>query len=489
MSSRICSLIRKDFTILLRSKISTILILILPLLIVLAAGYALDSSNLSNVYIGIHSNYSSDLSQNIITQFENSGFKTEEFGSSQECIDSLKMNSIQICTVFYNDSTLGSSVKFYVDYSRINLANTLINEAQNSVNTEADEEGKIFVQDLINTINLAKETLPQAKLSLASAYEESLKSKNSVEEFNVGTEKIDAAISYLEDANSRTNDSTTSTKISNAIQILTLLKQENGNLSIDLEGIISSQESTLTQISEGTNNINSVLESANSKKITDTENIISPIKMQIEALNEESKNRDYMIPVLISLIALFTAILLSSTFVFQEKKTIAYFRNFMTPTKSVTFLFATYLTCLIILLIQFTLVLIGIKFILNMNSFVVSPELGVILILAFTTFIFIGMFIGNLFNSEEAVIFASMITAGAFLFFSNIILPIENISSELMKLSSVNPLVLLNLALKKIILFNLGFGSIQNELIFLAIIAFVFAILSYFTKKITIRKF
>ena len=80
-----------------------------------------------------------------------------------------------------------------------------------------------------------------------------------------------------------------------------------------------------------------------------------------------------------------------------------------------------------------------------------------------------------------------MITSGIFLFFSNTILPIENVSQNLMKFSFLNPLVLLDSALKKTILFQFSFSSISSELIALGEFFIVFALLAYFARIITKR--
>jgi ABC-type multidrug transport system permease subunit len=98
------------------------------------------------------------------------------------------------------------------------------------------------------------------------------------------------------------------------------------------------------------------------------------------------------------------------------------------------------------------------------------------------------MFIGYVFRSEESVIFASMITAGIFLFFSNTIIPIENTSGNLISFSFLNPLILLDSAFKKVLLFGLSFSSIILELAVLFGFFIVFLVLTYFVKKITRRE-
>ena len=116
------SLVLKDFTIMSRSKISLFLILIAPLLIILLAGTAFNSSSLSGVTLGTYSEGYTELTEDILLSFEEQGFTVNRLGSADECIRNVKLGDVQICVVFPNDlSAEGSSndVSFY----RLNVTN------------------------------------------------------------------------------------------------------------------------------------------------------------------------------------------------------------------------------------------------------------------------------------------------------------------------------------------------------------------------------
>jgi ABC-type multidrug transport system permease subunit len=221
--------------------------------------------------------------------------------------------------------------------------------------------------------------------------------------------------------------------------------------------------------------------------IKNVEKIVSPIKTEVVPINPNSKNRDYLLPNLLALISMFGAILLASTFVLKNKKTRAFFRNFVTPTHGILFILSMYLASVLIIAIQFGLIFLGIKFVLGMSAFVISWQLIASLFLIWSVFIFIGMFIGYAFRSEETIIFASMIIGSVFMFFSSTILPIENISSAFLKYAMVNPLVVAQSALKKILLFGLSFGSLVNEFLILGAFIAVFFVLSGMFRNMTKR--
>ena len=159
----------------------------------------------------------------------------------------------------------------------------------------------------------------------------------------------------------------------------------------------------------------------------------------------------------------------------------------MAPTRNITFILSTYLTCLAILLIQFSLIFVGAKYMLKIDIMSMIGPLFITLLITLLAFVSIGMFIGYLFRSDETVIFASMIFSALLMFFSNIILPLENISPELVRFFRFNPLVIANLAFKKMILFGFGFGAIWNELLILFGFFVVFFILNCVFRSLTKR--
>lgn len=238
-------------------------------------------------------------------------------------------------------------------------------------------------------------------------------------------------------------------------------------------------------LDESITKIDKLIAEVDKSNVLEAEKIISPIKTQVVSVNSNSNNRDYLLPTILTLIALFGGILLSSTFVLKERKTKAYFRNFMTPTLNFTFVFANYLTCLMILIFQFVLILAGIEWIFGKQVLGILPEISLILFFSLSAFIFIGIFIGYLFKSEETVIFASVFVAALMMFFSNTILPIETFLSGFKNIANFNPVVLCSLALKKIVSFGYSYDSILDELYYLGGFFITFLILSLFGRKLS----
>ena len=481
------ALVKKDLKLFFRSRYSSILALLIPLIVILCVGYAFNSGGISNVHVGIYSDSNANFTDKIVSNFESNGFSKVSFNSLDDCVNSVKLGQTQICAYFYQDNSSKDSVKFYVDNSRMNLVDSLLQLAKLSVNEESSSIMKSSTQNLIDLVNSTKQRLPQVKdnLNLASG---NISNSNSILSSMTSLDsKFITLLGYLSSAKSNANDSVAISKIDSSINLANSLKSDfNSTYEKSLDAK-SYGGNVLNQISLAISGINTIENSIVSGKIKSVDEITSPINVQVESLNLGLKNRDYLMVILLSVILLFGSILLSSTFVMKEKKTKAYFRNFMTPAKDGMFVLSSYISCLIIIAVQIALAILGLHYILQMSFFVFSLPLLVVLFLAISVFIFIGMFVGYLFRSEEGVIFVSMIVATVFVFFSNTILPIENISRNLFRFSFVNPLVSLNLALKKILFFGFGFSSIYSELIVFGSFIVGFLLLSYFSRRLTRR--
>ena len=487
------SLVGKNLKMFFRSRVSATAIILVPLLIIMFAGFSFNSSGLSNVQVGVYSESYSEFTNSVISDFESGGFNSNRYSSLESCIESIKLAESQICVIFPKDLSSDVSTEeivFYVDYSRVNLANNLINEIQKSVLIKTSDVGENIAQELIDSLENIKLSLPDSKTKIDEAIFTTGNIKDSNSELVFPTADISAIILDLEDIKDdivEEENGSVKDDIADVIVILKTVEAKGLGLSSSLVDISKEQDKIIYSLDSASNNLNNIIVSLNSYESVAANDVVSPIKTKIEAISSDSNNSDYIVPIMLSLIALFGAILLSSTFVLKEKKTKAFFRNFMAPTRNISFILSTYLTCLIIIFIQFVLIFVGAKYFLDMNVLSILAPLAAVLTVAFSTFIVIGMFVGYLFRSDETVIFSSMILATLLMCFSNIILPLENISIGIVKFLKFNPLVVVNLALKKVILFNLGFSAIYEELIILGIFFVVFFILNCIFRKMTRR--
>jgi ABC-2 type transport system permease protein len=486
MNKSLLEIIHKNLITLWRSKFSTLAIIVVPLLVILLAGSAFNSAGLSGINVGVYSESYSSLTENILTDFEEN-FTITRFDSVEECSDSVKNSKAQICIIFPADlSEQGSSeeIIFYADYSRMNIAYNLIHGIESKISSKGSNLGISLAQELITALNSAKDSLPSQKTNVDLS-KSNLADIEQKAVHNILLGEIENASIYLNSIYGSVNGSVVKNKINDTLEILESLNESNIEAIKNIGGIKNQSEEATLVLKELSDQIDILIANLQSVNIVDAENIVSPIKTRVESINSNSSNRDYLLPTIISLIALFGGILLASSSILKERKSKAYFRNFMTPTGDFTFLIGNYLTCLMVLIVQFAFVFLGIQYFLHIPLAGMIGGISLILFVALSAFIFIGMFIGYLFKSEETIIFSSVLIAAVMMFFSNTILPIETISSSFKNIAVFNPVVACDLALKKVISFGFDYSFILGELYILGGFLGFFLILSYVGRRIT----
>ena len=79
------------------------------------------------------------------------------------------------------------------------------------------------------------------------------------------------------------------------------------------------------------------------------------------------------------------------------------------------------------------------------------------------------MFVGYIFNTEESAILSSTFLATGFLFFSDVILPIESMSPWIGSIARFNPFVVASNLLRKTIVLNATITTFWSDLLLLII--------------------
>ncbi len=294
--------------------------------------------------------------------------------------------------------------------------------------------------------------------------------------------KLKALDSLVGGGNStNTTNTTTTAPPSGVLGALTLLEDELVNTKIKLTAAATAVGSTSTSLSSTSQNLQesvSALETAqqridemkaslDSQKVTDANVLSAPLVTRIEKVGQESSYLNYMFPALLVLVVMFSSLLLGTTLVMMEKNSPAFFRNYFLPLRKGTFVLSTYLTTLVITLVQVLVILAVSAVFLKDNLVQLLPVAGVLL-LSSSVFSFMGMGIGYAFKSEETGTLASISTGSLLLFVSGIVLPIETISPVVRSITSFNPFVVSESVIREIFLFNVGISGIWTELLTLA---------------------
>ena len=492
-------LLKKNLKIILRSRNSAMIILLGPLIIIFLVGAAFNTSSLFNIKVGAFSSSYSELAESLIQELGDKQFQVEKLGSQEECISKLKGNEVHVCAVFPPDLQVGSegSIEFFVDNSKINLVWIIIDSLSTKVSTKSSELSIQLANSLLDTLSETDSKLGREKSTIESIsisneelnkkFSESLTSLDSLDlSFSVsliGVDKISNKLDDVIDSNNY-NESlfeTVNTAIRNSIDKAEdyektinnteAIKNQLISYLTDATGILSESKNKLKGVEGAISEISSDISNA---KSTSAESIATPIKTKINPVATEKTHLNFLFPTLVVLIVMFIGLLLSSILVVREKLSSAYFRNFITPTKDWLFILSDYVTNLIIIFIQLVIIFAVALYFFKESLLAVMLNSFIIVLLLSTLFIFLGMLIGYLFKSEETVVLATFSLGSLFLFFSGTILPLETLPEYIRGVADLNPFVLGEGILKKIMLFNLGFSelgfALQAVLIYIAIL-------------------
>ncbi|MBI4983131.1 ABC transporter permease [Candidatus Woesearchaeota archaeon] len=241
--------------------------------------------------------------------------------------------------------------------------------------------------------------------------------------------------------------------ITTAKEKLTTAKQQVATTSKDLDTVKASIGEVVASLEGIQKALDEVNANLNSQKITEAKVFSSPLVTKIERVAPENTYLNYMFPALIVLVIMFSSLLLGTTLVMMEKNSPAFTRNFFLPVKKVTFVLATYLTNLFLILVQ-VIIILGISVLFLKEIYAALLPLALILFLAASVFTFLGMAIGYLFSSEETAVLASISAGSILLFVSGTILPLESVSPTLRDITFLNPFVIGEKLVREILIFN-----------------------------------
>ncbi|MDD5331662.1 MAG: ABC transporter permease [Candidatus Nanoarchaeia archaeon] len=509
-------MIKKDIKLLIRSKTSALIVLLGPLLLILLVGFAFNTSSLYNLKIGSYSESYSELTEEVLIELGDQQYSVIKSVSPEDCMNGIKTSKYHVCAIFPKDMSLDNNVDsiiIYVDESRMNLASivsgaisTKIANKSSAISLDLttiivnvlDETKKTVVNDERNLQDLETSTIDY-NTKLMKINEDLAKLNLTINSSETNLSSIRKELNEVDEKNEEVSGCASMGKVKSELDKFEKgfekleTSMNDAKLTIDTSTTdISTMRTKLTEstakIKQTKDSLKTTRSNIESIKITNAEAIVSPIKTAIEPIVSKKTHLGVLFPTLVVLIMMFISILLASTLVVREKTSLAYFRNFITPTNDFLFMLGAFLTNIILLLVQL-IILFGVAIPLFSSDLLpIMLPLSLSLIIISTLFILIGMLIGYLFNSEETSTLAAIAVATLMLFFSNTILPLETIPQYLRDIVQFNPFVMGEGVVKQIMMFGSSISDLWVSLVILVGVSVVLAILTFFARKATKRR-
>jgi ABC-type multidrug transport system permease subunit len=548
---RLKEVIKKNILLLLRSNISTLVLILGPLLIIMLVGLSFSTSSY-NLKMGVYSERYSDMSTSFVEKLRTEGYGMVKFNDEKSCIESVKFGNTHACIIFPPDmvisNDLSSVVKFHVDQSKINLVYLVMSSLESSMGEKSTEISMELTNKIVVSLKNTKDALQKTLPSIVEIKDKNDKNKegmqnsvNALEDLDlelVQVNGLDSSFNKIkEDADNLLLDSAdligeslnyvdrldtlvTGNGTAYLSSLETRLKNlnktisDNHNLTIeDLNDAAAELNSTLNDLSsklqeaknvdsqviqalkvmtENSNaikikaldiedSLKAVVADIDSIQITNIENIVNPIKTEIIPIVNTQSNLSFLFPSLVVILIMFLGLFLPSTLIIMEKNSKAFFRVFTTPTKNRLFIAATYLTGIILITFQVAIILVISHFYFKLG--LGSPIIYLVLFVIMSFFVLSGMLIGNLFNTEEMAMLASVSIGILFLLISGIIFPLESMPAYIAEKAKFNPLVISSQMFKESLYFQATLTSLKEPLAYLLLFSLLALLMIVLIKK------
>jgi len=231
-----------------------------------------------------------------------------------------------------------------------------------------------------------------------------------------------------------------------------------------IKQLLDNSLKNMLNLQRAMNNIENVIGSI---RVTDPSAISEPIVTNIKPVVSEQSYLNYLFPILMVIVIMFTSLLLAPTLILLERNSNASFRNYMMPVKPFAFVVSVFLSCFVILFLQVVLIL-------SIASIFFSSQIRgeffstlTLLVMLISVFVLLGMAIGYLFRSEETATLAAISFGSLLLFLSDVIIPVESMPAYLRAIAQYNPAIIGGDLLRNSILYDIGVSAVLGKIVLL----------------------
>lgn len=338
-----------------------------------------------------------------------------------------------------------------VNTAMITLQCSSANSNDLSNHLTSSDLGKIIQDDSNPTCSLVYST----KIVLEREKKKIEDTRDSVDELSMTMEEMNEKVKEMQ--------SFVNTEANQTQQKVEDLDKSKKSLAVQLQEMANATNQSIKNIEKMTGGIKELSEKFKEISTTDATTVIKPIKTLIKSVTAKKINTlDILFPAIIVMVILFEGILLGNTLIMRERKSRAFFRNQILPVNNILFIIGTYITALILTLIQVAIVIV-----IGIIAFNVQLIFGiqVLLIIIFGILMFasIGMLIGYLSSSDETAILIAVIIAIILLMFSNLVIPTETMEQTIGTIATFTPFNISEAVLRQTLIY--GEASGMNALI------------------------
>ncbi|HKL24155.1 MAG TPA: ABC transporter permease [Candidatus Nanoarchaeia archaeon] len=528
MVNKTAAILKKNFNVLFNAKLSSLIFILGPIILILIIGAALGDTSIKNVTAGVYYDEETNFTENFVDKMEARSFDIEKITNLENCKNLVKKGEIDVCMHIRRgnlDSFGGFNTKYtqniglYVDFSKQRTVWSIIGSIKGAAKQESDKAReemvsnlKISVENVLSDLDGQKNRVDSAIDSIESIEENFEEISDNQEDSKTEMENIiDSTIKeisdlrdsleLLENSGLLTNEYTE--EITYALSSLNTIESNMESLSNivyddfgseeELEDIendyLDPAKEELVDVKMSIEEIEINLENI---KSSDLERIANPIQVSYSSVigSEEGSIKselgflDYLFPNFLMFFILFSSMIYSAINVMRERKSNSYIRNISSNTKGINFVFSQLVSSIFIVFIQILIIIFIADFFVNLSLFSNLTNFIPFLLLSIFVFSLIGTFLGYLFNSQESSIIGAISISLIFFMFSSIIAPVETLPGIVSNIVYFSPFALLETKLRILLIFNSSLNfSLYESIALSSLVAFVIFLIGIFYNK------
>ncbi len=285
-------------------------------------------------------------------------------------------------------------------------------------------------------------------------------------------------------SSAKTNLASLQSQLDSSAKKIEEMGAQKDAITSDIDSLTAMLDKNIETIDTVETSISEISDRLKNAEVADPEHIVNPILTKIKPILEKKSYLDYTMPSLVVLIVMFMSILLSSTIVMTEKGSRAYFRNYITPIPDISFLISIFITNIIVVFVQASILLVIAQLAFGVSIFSNILSILAAIIIISSIFILLGMCIGYLFVSEETATLASISGSSILLLFSSFLIPIESLSKTIGAVAVYNPFVLAEGILRQLIIFGNNLFAAGNDVFLLLFYVVILSVVLYICELI-----
>ncbi len=440
-----------------------LVLVVFPIILILLAGAILNSASVNNIKVGIVNE-----GETVSLDFSKSVHNIFPHISLRDCLLKMVDGERTMCIRVYTqakkpqmDVYIDNTQKVVESYAKQFFLETILEkENAGALDNSSGIDDKLAV--FSTSFNDAKQELDRSYQEL-NAQEQTL-------------------LQYQSSLRSTLSDLSTSVDAS-SVNTKTLLEKMNINVS---DALLRTQKGKAKILELQNTTAAGGKQLVSLRDAVREKGIVYSVKKAFEDVPEHPVSLAF--PLLIALIITFTSVVLSNLFVARQVNQPQYMRSLVAPVNDSSFLFADYAVNIFFVFIQAVFIFLIGMYLFHIDILNSLPQIALVVFLASSVFVFIGMSFGYFFKSENLSMLLSIFVVLLFQIFSDLLAPTALVSPVVGFFVAINPFVILSRLLSQILLLHRTLDVLVPEITKLLLLFLITLGCVYVAKRVSKKR-